>query len=368
MLTLPNHFKDFLSNIEPDEDRREAAQEYPGQVRDFLQDSDAIDTIDPHSRLVGSYARSTAINHIKDVDILLFIDSAYQEEYETADVLETLFSALQELPDALDDEGEVVKRRHQRRSINVQLEQADFDLDIVPAVVSEDIDEPIEIPDKDWNEWVETHPLGYATRLSKLNQAHNGKVVRIIKMIKHWRDVHMKQENRRPKSYWLSCMVYHRINDGDVDTEGKSYAELFRDVITAIYDDFAEYLETDADGVPEIPDPMLGHNVAHRWEEPADEGRSAFEYFMRNLAKACGWADRALEKDDDERDDAIALWQNIFGEDWFPTESTADKGRALAAAMASGTGAVSGETGRISITEPTEHHVKVPPTRYYGDG
>jgi tRNA nucleotidyltransferase (CCA-adding enzyme) len=101
MHTLPNHFSDLRSNIEPDEDRRELAKKLPSHIRDFLKNSDVIVTIDPHSRLAGSYARHTAINHIKDVDILLIVDSSYKSEATIEEVLGKVFTALGKLPDYL---------------------------------------------------------------------------------------------------------------------------------------------------------------------------------------------------------------------------------------------------------------------------
>ena len=63
-----------------------------------------------------------------------------------------------------------------------------------------------------------TDPLGYADCLSELNQAHGGKVVPLVKLLKHWRDVQM--ERRRPKSYWLECMIYHRFSAGQHGDRG----------------------------------------------------------------------------------------------------------------------------------------------------
>jgi tRNA nucleotidyltransferase (CCA-adding enzyme) len=59
MSTLPEHFDEFLSRIEPKEERAKTAQEIPDQVRDFLHDSDDIKTVEPHSRLAGSYVSDT---------------------------------------------------------------------------------------------------------------------------------------------------------------------------------------------------------------------------------------------------------------------------------------------------------------------
>jgi hypothetical protein len=355
VLTLPDHFRVLLKRIEPDDERTEAAKNIPAQVRDFLQKDKAITTVEPHSRLAGSYARHTAIKDIKDVDIILLIAPDYREQ-DPGDVLETLFKALYGLPEALDDSGEVVIRRHQRRSVNVHLEKSAFDLDIVPAVALDGLNEPLDIPDKDWSRWVKTHTLGYAESLSELNSDNGDKVVRLVKLLKHWRDVHMVY--RRPKSYWLECMVYHRIADGTISTKGISYAELFRDLLSSIYDDFLPYLRRD-EAVPQIKDPMLGNNVAHNWE------RNAFESFMRRVEESHRWAERALEQDDESEAEAAELWQKVFGEEWFPLNVDQEKAKHLSAATLAGNIFVT-PTGRVLTERPSSSHVQPSPQRFYG--
>lgn len=354
MLTLPDHFRVLLQRIEPKGERAEAAKNIPAQVRDFLQENEGISTVDPHSRLAGSYARHTAITDIKDVDIILLIAPEYREQ-APGDVIETLSNALQGLPEALDDNGEIIVSRRQRRSINVRLEKSDFDLDIVPAVALDGLGEPLDIPDKDWSIWVKTHPLGYAERLSELNGNHGDKVVRLVKLLKQWRDVHMVY--RRPKSYWLECMVYRRIADGTVSTDGISYAELFRNLLGSIYDDFLPYLNRSG-AIPKIKEPMLGKNVAHNWE------RNAFESFMRRVEESHRWAEKALKQDSEP--EAVQLWQNVFGE-WFPDSVEQEKAKSLRAAALTGNIIVT-STGRVLTERPKERHVQPSPQRFYGEG
>src|SRR5262245_57521182 len=127
MATLPDHFRALLSSIEPNDTRLAVAQDIPNQVRKYLKDSIKIDTIEPHTRLAGSYARQTAIRDIKDVDIILIVDDDYYDG-EAEVVLEAALSALYKLPDYLDEPGEASVRRRQRRSVNVTLQKSDISL------------------------------------------------------------------------------------------------------------------------------------------------------------------------------------------------------------------------------------------------
>jgi len=181
--------------------------------------------------------------------------------------------------------------------------------------------------------------------------------VPLIKLLKHWRDVHILQRNRRPKSYWLECMVYHRIANGIVSTDGASYAQLFRDVLGSIYEDFLPVLNKDG-ALPVVPDPMLGHNVVYKWD------REAFETFMRRVDESHKWAVRALEQD--EEPEAVELWQKVFGEDWFFLDPDQERGKALRAAILTDSAFVT-STGRVTTERPSDAHVRVKPQRSYGE-
>lgn len=359
MLTLPEHFAELLSNIEPQQDRANKAKAVPAKIRDYLKECDEIVTAAPHSRLAGSYARATAIHAIKDVDIVLLVSPDYQDgKPET--VLDHLDNGLQGLPAALGEDGEATSLRHQRRSIRVRLEQDDFDVDVVPVTAPNGLDQPLWVPDRGWNKWVKTDPLGYAASLSKLNDDHGDKVVRLVKLLKHWRDAQMIY--RRPKSYWLECMVYRHISRGWVQTEGQSFAELFTALLGSILEQYQSKLDQDG-AVPAIPDPRLGNNVAWNWE------RSEFESFMRRIKESQGWAQRALKCGDDEFEEAVSLWQNVFngnGYEMFPTLIDETSAAVIKAAR-SGQGLFVTATGRVLAQKPsTTPAWAAPPHRFYG--
>jgi len=354
-LTLPHHFDELLSNIEPPKHRRDAAAEIPAKVRAFLEGAVGFPTEDPHSRLTGSYARHTAIHAIKDVDFVVFYDAG-DAEPDAEQVLEDLYDVLQGLPEALGHVGSAQILRRQRRSVHVQFDDEDFHLDVVPAWLRDGIDKPLLVPDREWSRWVASDPLGYGGALSKLNAAKGEKAVPLIKLFKYWRTVQMQR--RRPKSYWLEAIVYRYLLKGWVTTDGKGYAELFTGLLRSIHDRFQPAL--DGEWVPEIPDPMLNHNVAFNWEW------AAFKSFMTRLDESIGWAERALAKSNDEMDDAIALWQKVFGEEFFTDSATARKLQ-LAEWIGKGPVLVMG-TGQVVNRPPaTGRAVESRPHRFYGD-
>lgn len=352
MLLLPEHFKILRNNIQPSEDRAAAASAIPSKVRDFLQSSTKINTVEPHSRLAGSYARKTAIKDIKDVDILLLVSPDYYDQ-EPSVVHKDLFSALRGLPEALEDNGEVYSRRRNRRSISVHLENQNFDLDIVPVIVLNDLDNILKIPDRNLNAWVDTHPLGYARLLSALNQQQQKKVKPLIKMIKHWRDINMTI--LRPKSYWLECLIFHQF-DTQILSGTASYAELFRDSISNMYEIFQEDFEKDVQ-VPTILDPVLGQSITN-WERPA------FERFMRCLNETIIRVNHALNEDDEVK--AIEFWENIFGTEWFPNSKSVERALQLQNAALSNTIYIT-SSGRVETSKPLEKAVRPSIQRFYGE-
>jgi len=365
MLTLPDHFTKFLMNIQPKPERLALAQAFPNEIRDYLQESELIATIYPHSRLAGSYARNTAIKDIKDVDIVLFAVSSYRDDKDKGleKLLNDLVAALKDLPEALGDENgyldaELALRR-QRRSVNVciSLKEESFAMDIVPAVLIDGINEVFWIPDKEWNKWIKSNPLGYGKYLSTLNKECKDKVVPLMKMLKHWRDARMIY--RRPKSYWLECMVVKHIEGDHLVFDDKSNAELFANLIQAIYDDFLPEWE-DEDRVPKISDPMLGNNVAWNWK------RAEFETFMRRVDESRKWAERALNCDSEE--DAIELWQKVFNRDdegYFPS-TIDDTLKALAEGSKAGTLRYTSTGIILPRPSPEIQSRESPPHRSYG--
>ena len=362
MKSLRDHFLTLLRRIQPKEDRLALAVELPAKVRDFLKESEKIITVEPHTRLSGSYARETAIKQIKDVDILLFVDPEYKEKEDSAKAtINLLVNALDGLPKALGDEnGRVdadLSLKRQRRSVlvHVTIDEEEFDMDIVPSIDEGDSPEPLEVPDRDLSKWVPSNPLGYNKSLSELNQDQQGKIVPLIKMFKHWRDVQMKY--RRPKSYWQECMVHKHADAKKLKIEDSSYGELFHSLLVSIYEDYVGTFEKEG-AVPFVKDPMLGNNVAKTWT------RVEFETFMRRIEESKNWAARALQTDDETK--AIELWQKVFnedgGEEYFPT--TVDE--AMKSILSRQAIFVS-QTGNISGKKPVSVKAwESPKHRYFG--
>ena len=294
MNTLGTHFDELLKNIRPPQERLDAARDLPPKVRAYLEKHEEFTTVHPHTRLAGSYAQDTPVGDVKDVDFLVNVPGDPESnEPQAKRLIQDLRSALDGLPKALGFDGYAgVDIERARRSVHVYIRGRDFHLDAVPCIAPGGFEEQIWVPDRGFNEWIPSHPIGYVILLDKMNQDYGGKVKELIKLMKQFRNQHMV--NRRPKSYWLGALVVHHIRRENGLDMSQPLAALFRDLLIAVYCQYDHLLATSSDATPNIPDPMLGHNISWNWE------RSHFETFMRRLDEGRTWATNALECEDRE--------------------------------------------------------------------
>ena len=325
MATCRLAFDALLKKVNPSPDRVDVVKRLHGQVRDWLEEHD-YETCSPHSRLIGSYARHTAICDIKDVDVLIFLPkSALGRTPES--VLRELKKVLQEYPNS------TVETSPQRRSIRMDFPEEDCTIDIVPAVAEDGIAEPLQIPDRRQQEWIRSDPLGYGETLSAANADHGKKLVPQVKLSKAWRDAQM--ERRKTKSYLLEVIVYQEVTNGATTLSGKSTAQNLCDFFEHIEAKWRSLMDQGS-GTPRVRDPQLGTIL--KWE------RSPFETFMRRIREAAKAARKAVDAESDE--DAAKEWEKVFGDLWPTPEEVEEEAQRAAAdaqpgnAFVSSTGAV----------------------------
>lgn len=317
MHKLVTHFNILLENIQPSQERIDKAQDLPWKVRDYLKEHEEFTTLYPYSYLAGSYAQHLCVGDVKDVDFLVRVPGDPDEnEPEAKQLIQDLKRALDGLPEALGYDGETeIDIERARRSVHVFFEGEDFHIDAVPCIAPNGFDEVLYVPDRGFNKWIKSNPIGYINLIKDLNDEHYGKVRPLIKLLKHFRNYQMK--TRRPKSYWLGALVIHHIRKENGLNMSLSLAELFRDLCNAIYWQYDHLLWTSETDTPSIRDPLLDHDISWNWS------RTHFETFMRRLDDGRDWATKALESD--ERGKAIDWWQKIFGEEYFPNQEEVEQ-------------------------------------------
>lgn len=285
-MELVSDFKALVSLIEPKPAHVTAAKTAHETVRERLKSDEESKEAHKDTFLSGSYARSTAIKDIKDVDVICLLDinhSITPPEVVLAwmeEVLSRYYSV----------------RKRQGRSVGVQAANNVW-LDIVPSVPMSADSGPIYIPDREAHEWVSTHPKGQIAAAVNQNKATNGYYVQVVKLMKFWRD-RLPRESCRPKSYILETLVYRTIG------YPTSHARAVVSVLEGIERTYGAFRKTNM--VPVIQDPGYSSvNVAKRWAS------SEFDEFMTEVQAAVPIARQALDATDEAA--SRRLWRRLFG-------------------------------------------------------
>lgn len=352
---MPNfhyHFEALLQNLEPTTERKELARDFPGSVRDYLQEH-AFKTRFPHTRLIGSYLRDTAVLKIKDVDTLVLVPQEQRDRTPRA-VLLDLKGALDDYPDA------TAEASGQRRSVRLTFENVDCQLDLVPAFTKGDLHDPLEVPERQTQAWINSNPLGYADLLSVLNGEHAGKVVPLVKLFKGWREAQLA--NRKPKSYVLEAIVYFAVRDGYVELKDRSWEEVVAGLLDHVWTKYEDLFEKGKES-PRIPDPGLEHldGYPNRWITKGWE-RTHFETFMRRIRETRAAALRALDPKTQEPEKE---WAAIFGQHWPTENQVKSTARALGLAILPGGSPLAPSGLLVGASGPS---LASRPTRFYGEG
>ena len=291
-MELNSYFDGLLGAIEPQPSSVTTAKTSHETLRSQLEKDDEAREANPDSYLAGSYARSTAIKDIKDVDIVLMLDLDHTVTPPDV-VVAWVQSLLQKY---------YTKVRAQGRSVGVTTSSG-FDLDVVPAVAMSHREGPLWIPDRDAGEWVPSHPKGQISFGVNRNDATDGYYKHLVKIMKHWRD-RLTPAAARAKSYVLESLVAENIQ-----FKPSSYAHGVQQILQGIDIAYAPFVA--AGIVPTISDPGYPSvNVAKRWKF------EEFSTFMQRVKTDRAVAAAALNEDDQNK--SVSLWRRLFGNGFAP--------------------------------------------------
>jgi hypothetical protein len=283
---LGGDFKAFLSSLEPGDKYVTAAKAAHEKVRKELRTDDESKEAHKDTFLSGSYARSTAINDINDVDVICTLDINHritEPEVCLAWIQGILARYYKET-------------KPQGRSVGASAAKGVW-LDIVPATLVSADDGPLWIPDRKAREWVQTHPKGQIAAAVSKNKTTNGYFIQVVKLMKFWRD-RLGTDPPNPKSYILEALIHGTI--GSLS----SHAAAIVNVLEGIEQTYGSYRNTNR--VPVIPDPGYPSvNVAKRWTA------TEFSYFMEQVKSAAATARSAFNSSDETA--SRKLWRQLFG-------------------------------------------------------
>ena len=296
-------FQVFLHNISLPDSQLASAQRSNNALRTFLASDYYFGRLTLDTFLNGSYPRHTAVQPIKDVDVIVVVDTDWMQA-DPSRAMESLRHKLaQRYPDW--------RTRRQCRAVKVTL--SDIRLDVVLAVAPDGLDRPLRIPDRELRRWIKTHPKRQMSLVKDLGARTNGNYSRLVRLFKAWARGRVAAADR-PSSFVLECAVYHALA-AHADNFAGALDQAFAALLDALHTwDFGRGGFVLSWGQPAVADPaMPDTNVAERWDE------SAADRFKGKL----GMALRRLDDIQRSRwdDTEVRHWGELFGGP-FPAPST----------------------------------------------
>jgi hypothetical protein len=326
-MDLPPQFTEFLKNIRLTDNQRGQLQAGHKTLRDRLAADEDLREITVSTFLQGSYVRHTAVRpkdeQRADVDIIV-VTNLSEDEYTPGAAMDLFVPFL--------DKHYKDKYRFQGRSIGIEM--SNVDLDIVLTSAPSEVEEgqlvkaanagilslngamdlwfeeawakgrsqpawklePLRIPDRDADDWQDTHPLEQIRKTQEKNKACNTLYVNVVKAFKWWR--RLNQAPKHPKGYPLEHLVWVCCPDG-IESMAEGVVYTLEEMVRR-YEGYA------AVGlVPEIRDHGVDQNVLRR------VSAMEFKGFMGLIQDAADLARRAY--DSTSKEESGKLWQELFG-------------------------------------------------------
>jgi hypothetical protein len=301
--TLATQFKEALSNIEPEEDAKNAAEAHK-QVSDVLEADTRLKGLGISCFLIGSYGRDVSIKRVKDVDVFARLAKA-TSALRPGSILDHVTAVLE---DAFPG---CVERQH--RSMKVEFSEYDLCVDIVIARPCVDHPEDHwQIPDKIEADgrarWVETNPTEMGTLTTAANKefmvSGGGVYVPMVKLVRQVRRTWVADQ---PGGYYFEVLTYHAFQDlQPVESTVAGYLAV---ILREIADRLPDYEDEGPD------DPTLDGRTIKTKATPEQVKMAA-----ARMAEAADLAERALVEEDVCK--SAVLWRELLGE----TKNTVEPG------------------------------------------
>ena len=179
MMTINRSFQHFLESLELREKERDEASRQHRYLREALQNKMSVED----NFISGSYARSTALRPLNDIDIFLVLKQT--EKLSPSASPETI---LREVKAVLEVIYPGKTARLQSRSVNIEFSGTNIAYDVVPAF--SDREDVYLIPDRDEPTWIETNPKVHKELSTDANRRADNKLKPLVKAVKHANNVH----------------------------------------------------------------------------------------------------------------------------------------------------------------------------------
>ena len=350
MPALPSYFDQYLKGIRPTQNQRDECKTGHETLRDRLHKDETLQDIVIDTFLQGSYRRATAVRPTgdsqSDVDVIVVtnLDKAKYTPREAMDLfvpflnkhykgkwkpkgrafgISLSYVELDLVITAAPSEAQTASWR-QLAGLNesdiigeTKWEPADtwfpeslFDSSITERAAAWKL-EPLDIPDREANEWDRTHPLAQIAATWAKSRGTNRHYVNVVKAVKWWK-VAQQSDIDYPKGYPLEHLLWVSCPDG--------ITSIAEGVVLALEDIASRYQAyADVGQVPFVPDHGVPeHNVL---------GRLSVKDFQEFHRRICVAADQARDAYDESNVcESAEKWRLLFGNKFPQCPENAKKG------------------------------------------
>lgn len=197
-MSIDDVFTRFINRIKPTQTELDRAR----TRRNYLEKRIlSLDVGVFEVRNSGSYAKSTAIHPLNDIDVVFYIDT---KKYPYEKLGRILHRIARELRPSYPNNPIIVGNR------SIKLNYADgFSIDIVPALSDNRNVEGAEIIDRETGAWIRTSIPKHVEFANRMNRV-NGRYKNLVRMFKIWKDM----RKRKYPSFFLSLLVAHAVKKG----------------------------------------------------------------------------------------------------------------------------------------------------------
>ncbi len=220
---------DFISDLELTPAERKAASDQHKYLRDGLASRLELEP-DHYPFLTGSYARSTAIRPLKDIDLFCVL----KRTPELAPAISSPMDALNAVRQALEDQYPGKTADPQNRSVNISFSTTGIAYDVVPAFLDEDDSEIYWIPDIQAKTWIQSNPRIHERLSVDANEAAGTELKPLTKAVKHWN--RRQPDGERLRSFHIEVMIWDVLK-AKPDNRLDGLIQIFEDLASrALFD------------------------------------------------------------------------------------------------------------------------------------
>lgn len=356
-MKIDSYFSDFLSDIRLTSSQKEDLKRGHETLRRRLNEYDDLKSIIVSTFLQGSYRRATAVRPLNgkraDVDIIVvtnldrynltpqeainkfipFCEKYYKGKYKLQGRsigIELSYVDLDIVITAAPSEVDLAALKS--RSVTTDLMLEDFggnyewrlskgwsepDFQKGYVYLSESVRSepewkinPLWIPDRDAEEWVETHPLEQIRWTRDKNKNTNGHYVNVVKALKWWRTLRLTNL-KYPKGYPIEHMIGDCCPD-NITSVAEGVCKTMESIIAKYQ--IQQLLGT----TPVLPDRGVPtHNV---WKRVSPDDFAEFYESVQEYSKIAREA-----FDADKLKTQVTKWRELFGEKFPPYEGNEEE-------------------------------------------